>query len=150
MRLPDCEVPGVVLLQILLGAVHERDHAAVRFLRRRAEREDAVIHQDHSDRRRLRLHLEFSRTGFRQIEPRHDVGDDDDIVAVDFADARCAAGRVGDGQDCVRMCVVDKFVRQHCVQNRFDRRSWRTGASHLGDELVHHLRIRQRIHLREL
>ena len=41
----------------------------------------------------------FLRTSLRQIEPRHDVGDDHDIVAVDFADARFAIGRVRDRQD---------------------------------------------------
>ena len=43
------------------------------------------------------------------------------------------------------MRVVDKFVRQHRVQNRFNRWSRRAGAGHLGGELVHHLRIRQRL-----
>ena len=48
------------------------------------------------------------------------------------------------------MGVIDKFVRQHRVQNRFNRRSWRPGAGHLGGQLVHHLRIGQRLDLREL
>ena len=36
------------------------------------------------------------------------------------------------------------------MQNRFHRWSRRAGASHLGGELVHHLRIRQRLDLCEL
>ena len=92
----------------------------------------------------------FRRARSRQIESRHDVRDDHNIVAVDFADARFAVVRVRDGHDCVRVGVIDKLVRQHRVQNRFDRWRRRAGTCHLRGELVHHLRIRQRIQLREL
>ena len=61
----------------------------------------------------------------REVEARHDVGNDDHLVAVDLADALLAVGGVGDGQHRVGVRVIDVLVRQDRVQNGLDRRRGR-------------------------
>ena len=88
-------------------ARHQLDHALVRFLRRRAEREDAVVHEHHADRARVRFRGELPRAQPREIEARHHVRDDDDVVAVDLAHVlsrrrRCSSPRAPRRRACGR------------------------------------------------
>ena len=108
-----------------------------------------MIEQDQPHGARARLSGETFRDHPGQIEPRHDVGDDDHRVAVDFLDPLCAVGRVGDSQERVSVGVVDEGVRQHRVKDRFDRRRRGRRVSHRCTKLLHHLRIRELLERRQ-
>ena len=100
-----------------------------------------MIHQHHADGLRPRLAREVQGAQACEIEPRHDVGDDHDLVAVQLANACVAVGGVGDRQHRIGVGVIDVFVRQDGVQNRLDRRRRRRHPGHVRDQLVHHLRV---------
>jgi hypothetical protein len=106
-----------------------------------------VLEQDDPDCRRFRFRLEFPRANLRQLKSRHDVGHNHHLVAVDFPDARFAVVGVGNGEQCIRVRVIDKFVRNDRMQNRLDGRGRGAGARDLRGEFIHHLRIRQRLEL---
>ncbi len=109
-----------------------------------------MLEQDDPDRRRFRFLLEFPRAYLRQLESWHHVGHHHHFVAVDFPDARFAVVRVSDREQRVRMRVIDKLVRDDRMQNRFDGRRRRARACDLRRQLIHHLRIRQRLELGQL
>jgi hypothetical protein len=64
-----------------------------------------------------------------------------------ITDARFAVVRVRDRQQCVRVSVIDKLVQDHRMQNCFDGRGRGAGARDLRGQLIHHLRVRQRLEL---
>jgi hypothetical protein len=109
-----------------------------------------VVHEDHAHRARVRLRAELLRAHTREIEAGHDVGNDHHVVAVNRAHVLLAIRGVGDREGRVRMRMVDVLVGQDRVQDRFDRGRRRPCASHLRRKLVHHLRVRERLELREL
>ena len=61
--------------------------------------------------------LEFERAGFCQQEAGHHVWHNHERVAVDFANVLLTVGRVAYGDHGIGVCVVNKLVRQQCVQN---------------------------------
>ena len=143
------QVPRVFLVKITFGHVDERDHALVGFARGRTEREDAVVQQHHADSARLRLlGIELGAQP-REIESRHYVRNDRDLGAVNCGYAARAVAGVRDREHRIGMRVIDVFVRQQRVQNRFDGWCRRRGARQVRDKLIHHLRIAQGLELRK-
>ena len=136
-------MPRFLLLQILLGLGHQLDHALVGFARVGAEGENAMRQQHHPNAAGGRLSRKFAGAVRGEIETGHDVRDDDDPPAVDFANALLALRRIGHREHGVGMRVIDVRVRQDGVEDGFNRRRGRAGAQHVRVELVHHLRIGQ-------
>ena len=136
--------------EITLGQIDQFYHALVGFTRGRSEREHAVPEQHHAGDVFSGSPGKQLGAPPRQAEAGHDVGDDDDLVAVNFRDALLTVAGVGDCQHSIGMRVIDVFVRQQRVQYSLYRRCGRCRARHVGDEFVHYLRIAQRLELREL
>ena len=143
------DIPGALRFQVILGAADEGDHALVGLPGAVAERKNAVVHEHHADGVGAGLARILARAQAREIEAWHDVGNDHDGIAVDLADAAFALGRVGDGQHRIGVGVIHELVGQAGVQDGLDRRRRRRGLEHVGGELVHHLRVRERIELRQ-
>jgi hypothetical protein len=129
--------------EMLLGEADQVDHALVRFAGGGAEAEDAVLEQHHAERAGAGLAGKGARSQPREIETRHDVGQDDHRVAVDLPHAALAAGAVGDRHHRIGMGVVDVLERQRGVQQRFDRGRRGIGARALAQQGVDHLGIAQ-------
>ena len=144
------DVPCAMSREIALGPGDEVEHALVGLAGARPEREDPVLHQDHADRLRRRLAGVLARHDLGEVEPGHQVRDDDHGLAVELADARFAVRRVGDGEDRVGVRMVDELERHAAVQDRLDRRRRRGRAQHVRDELVHHVRVGEPVEAREL
>ncbi len=142
-------LPRLLALQVRLGAIDQRDHPFIGLLRRRAEGEDAVVHQHHADGVRARLLRELLSAQPREVEAGHHVGNHDHEVAVDLADAAFAIRRVGDRQHRIGVGVIDVLVWQDRVQDRFHRGRGRGGARGVRGHLVDHLRVGKRWQLRE-
>ena len=143
------DIPGALRFQVILGAADQGDHALVGLPGAVAERKNAVVHQHHADGVGAGLARILARAQARQVEPGHDVGNDHDGVAVESRGCALAVGRIGDGHDRIGVGVVDELVGQAGVQDGLDRRRRRRGLEHVGGELVDHLRVRQRVELRQ-
>ena len=102
-----------------------------------------MLQQNHAERRSLQLRFNPLRATPRQLEARHDVRHDNDSTPINFADAGFAVVRVRDCKEGVGMRVIDEFMGNDGVQNRFDGRRGRTGAGNLCRQFVHHFRVRQ-------
>jgi hypothetical protein len=114
------------------------------------EGEDAVIHEHHADGPGTGFGRELARAVAREVEPRHHVRDDDGVGSIKFAGAPLAVGRIGDGEQCVGMRVVDVRVGQDRVQDRLDGWRRRARARDLRRELVHHPGIGEGLEAGEL
>jgi len=143
------EIPGAALCQVRFRAPDQSDHAIIGFLRRISEREDTVIQEHHADGAGMRFRGKLLRAQPRQIEARHYVRNDDHIVAVDFPDAGFPVCRVCYSEYCIGVGVIDIFTGKDGMKYGFH--GWRRSASprELRGQLVHHLRIRQRLELGE-
>jgi len=102
-----------------------------------------VIQQHHASGIRSGFGGKSLRTDSGEFETRHDVGNDDHVIAVDLADSRFAIYAVGDRNERVRMGVVHIGIRQNSMQDGLHRRNRCRGARLMRDQLVDHLRIRQ-------
>ena len=117
------------------------DMGVVTFLRRVAEGEQAMIDQYQSlDPRIFFVRL---RRRFGQIEPRHDVRHHAQLVSVNFPADFFRVGLVGDHQNGVGVRMVDEFVRQKRVQERFDRRIGRRRVQQVRALVVDHRLVGQ-------
>ncbi len=143
------DIPGALRFQVVLGAADEGYHALVGLPGAVAERKNAMAHEHHADRMGAGLARILACTQTREIESRHDVGNDHHRIAVDLAYAAFALWGIGDGQHRVGMGVIHELVGQAGVQDGLDRRRRRRGLEHVGGKLVDHLRVRQRIELRQ-
>jgi len=102
-----------------------------------------VVEEHHPDRVRTSLRRKSLRAQPREVEPRHHVGDDDDRIAVDLADARLAVRGVGDGEHRVGMRMIDPAPGQDRMENRLDRGRRCADPSHLRRKLVDHFDVGQ-------
>ena len=78
-------------------------------------------------------------------EARHHVRHDAKAILINLAAEFLAIRLIGEAQHRSRMGVVDIFVRQEGVQQRFHRRIGRHGIDETGALNAHHLLIGQRI-----
>ena len=108
-----------VLVKSLLGKRNQGDHTLVGFARGFAEGEDAVLVQDQA--LDLRIALEHVGRHLRKGKARHDVRYDADAPVIELGADVLAVGLVDQAQDRAGVGVIDEFVRQERVQERFDR-----------------------------
>ena len=137
------DVPRAMPGEIRLGLGDEVEHALVRLARSRRRRRPG--HEDDADGLRRRSTSKLACHGLGEIEPRHQVRDDDHRLAIELADALFAARRVGDREHRVGMRVIDEPERHAAVEDRLDRGHRCGRPQHVGDELVHHVRAGQPI-----
>ena len=102
-----------------------------------------MVEQNQSNGVRGHLGGELLSHDSGQVEPGHDVRDDHHQVAVDFAHPLRAVGRVGDGQQRVRVRVVHKRIWQQSVQDGLDGRRRRGWISQSRAQFLHHLHVRE-------
>ena len=118
-----------------------RDHPFIGFFRGLAEREDAVFEEDQPlDRRIAGM---GGGAGPGELETRHDVGDQPHRPAIDFAANLLTVRLVGQREHCIRMGVIDEFVRQEGVQQGFDRGVGRLRFEKIAALVVDHLLVAQ-------
>jgi hypothetical protein len=104
-----------------LGLGDELDHRLIGLARALAEGEDAVVDEDHAPR--AGPGLEGGGRLFGELEPRHDIGHDRHVGAVDLLEDPQGVGLVGQGQDGRGVGMVDEGRGQEGVQKRLHR--WR-------------------------
>ena len=78
-----------------------------------------------------------------QNKPRHDVGQNQHLGAVDFPQDAIAIGAVADGNHRIGMAVVHVLVGNEGVQDSLYRRSGRGGIQQGQAQLTHHLAVAQ-------
>ena len=118
--------------------------------RGRAEGEEPVVEEHHADGVLARLLGPEPPHLAREVEPGHDVGDDDDGVAEHLAYEPFAVGGVRERDDRVGVRVQHRRVRQERMQQRLDRRLRRRRIEPCRRQLANHLRVAESLELEQL
>ena len=140
-------------IEVCLRAGDHVDHGLVGRARRVAPCEHAVPQQHHGARAGVRI---VRIGGGREVETRHGVLEEDDVVAERVAHTARALGLVGEREDRVRVRVIEEAHRNERVHQGLDRRRRRPMIEEMRAELVHHCRFRegaeraQAAHVREV
>ena len=132
-----CECRFAIFRQPFFSQGHQRDHALIGLLRIGAKTEDAVLDQHQPFDRGIGV--ERFRCGFRQAKARHHVRHVSYPLAVNLAAQRFAVGLVGEREHRGRMGVVDEFMRNEGMQQRFHGRIGRGRIDQIGALQAHHL-----------
>ena len=125
----------------VLGAADIFDHQLVGLTRIFSKGENAVTQENKTDNFGIGGVDRGHALG--QVEAGNAIGHIGETIAKDVARKRLAIRLVSDGQHRCRMGVVDKFVRQKRVQQRFYRRVWRRRVQKIDALVIDHVFIRE-------
>ncbi len=140
-------VGGVGGVEVGHGPSHQLDVVLIGGAGVVGEGEQAVVQQHHAPGGVGGLGREDLGAAPGQVEPGHDVGDDDQLVAVDLADDVAAVGRVGQGHHRVGVGVEHEAVGEGGVQDRLDRGRGSRDVDRRGLELVGHAPVAEAFEL---
>ena len=104
-----------------------------------------MVEQHHADGAVMGLVWPPHGDGLRQVEARHHIGDYYDGVSEDLADACLTVDDIRHRDDRVGVAVLNRLVRDVCVQQALDRRSRCDWIEARGREFAHHVGVRQRV-----